>query len=170
MDEQNKVLPMGQVGEIALKGDPVMKGYWKRPDEDKRVFDNKGYFHTGDMGRIEEDGSLAIVGRKKEMYIRGGENVYPPEVEEALAKHPDVMMSAVVGRPDPVMGEVGRAYIMPKPGTNPTAEGIKTFLKDRLANYKIPEDVIFRAQLPLTLLGKVKKLDLYDEIKKEFGK
>ncbi|MGV8081957.1 MAG: class I adenylate-forming enzyme family protein [Syntrophales bacterium] len=170
MDERNNILPTGQVGEIAIKGDPVMKGYWKRPDEDRRVFDDKGYFHTGDMGRLEEDDSLVIVGRKKEMFIRGGENVYPPEVEEALAKHPDVLMSAVVGRPDPVMGEVGRAYIMPKPGTNPTAEGIKAFLKDRLANYKIPEDVIFRAQLPLTLLGKVKKLDLYEEIKKEFEK
>jgi fatty-acyl-CoA synthase len=170
MDEQHKILPVGQVGEIAVKGDPVMKGYWKRPDEDKRVFDEKGYFHTGDMGRLEKDGSLVIVGRKKEMYIRGGENVYPPEVEEALAKHPDVLMCAVVGRPDPVMGEVGRAYIMPKPGTSPTAEGVKAFLKDKLANFKIPEDVIFRPQLPLTLLGKVKKLDLYGEIEKEFAK
>jgi len=170
MDEQHKILPVGQVGEIAVKGDPVMKGYWKRPDEDRRVFDEKGYFHTGDMGRLEEDGSLVIVGRKKEMFIRGGENVYPPEVEEALAKHPDVLMSAVVGRPDRVMGEVGRAYIMPKPGTSPTAQGIKEFLKGRLANFKIPEDVIFRAQLPLTLLGKVKKLDLYAEIEKEFEK
>ncbi len=170
LDEGRNILPVGQVGEIAVKGDPVMKGYWKRPDEDKRVFDEKGYFHTGDMGRLEEDGSLVIVGRKKEMYIRGGENVYPPEVEEVLAKHPDVLMSAVVGRPDPVMGEVGRAYIMPKPGTNPTAEGIREFLKDKLAKFKIPEDVIFRPQLPLTLLGKVKKLDLYAEMEKEFKK
>lgn len=170
LDEGRNILPVGQVGEIAVKGDPVMKGYWKRPDEDKRVFDEKGYFHTGDMGRLEKDGSLVIVGRKKEMYIRGGENVYPPEVEEALAKHPDVLMSAVVGRPDPVMGEVGRAYIIPKPGTNPTAEGIRDFLKDKLAKFKIPEDVIFRPQLPLTLLGKVKKLDLYGEIEKEFAK
>jgi fatty-acyl-CoA synthase len=147
-----------------------MKGYWKRPDEDARVFDPKGYFHTGDMGRLDEDGYLYIVGRKKEMFIRGGENVYPPEVEEAIAKHPDVMMVAVVGRPDPVMGEVGRAYIMKKPGTNPTAEGVKSFLKDHLANFKIPEDVVFRDQLPLTLLGKVKKLDLYQEMEKEFAK
>jgi acyl-CoA synthetase (AMP-forming)/AMP-acid ligase II len=170
MDERHTILPAGQTGEIALQGDPVMKGYWKRPDEDRRVFDEQGYFHTGDMGRLEEDGSLVIVGRKKEMFIRGGENVYPPEVEEALSRHPDVLLCAVVGRPDPVMGEVGRAYIMPKPGTNPTAEGIREFLKDKLANFKIPEDVIFRPQLPLTLLGKVKKLDLYAEIEKEFAK
>jgi len=170
MDDKFNILPTGEVGEIAIKGDPVMKGYWKRPDEDARVFDPKGYFHTGDMGRLDGDGYLYIVGRKKEMFIRGGENVYPPEVEEALAKHPDVLMSAVVGRPDPVMGEVGRAYIMKKPGTNPTAEGVKAFLKDHLANFKIPEDIVFRDQLPLTLLGKVKKLDLYQEMEKEFPK
>lgn len=168
-DMQNNILPKGEVGEITIKGDSVMKGYWKRPDEDKRVFDSRGYFHTGDMGRFDEDGYLIIVGRKKEMYIRGGENVYPPEVEDAIAKHPDVMMSAVVGRPHPVYGEVGRAYIMRKPGTNPTAESIKEFLKDKLAKYKIPEDYIFRDMLPLTLLGKVKKLDLYEEIKTEFA-
>ncbi|MCX6006169.1 MAG: class I adenylate-forming enzyme family protein [Chloroflexi bacterium] len=168
-DEKKNILPKGQVGEITIKGDMVMKGYWKRPDEDKKVIDNKGYFHTGDMGKIDDDGYLLIVGRKKEMYIRGGENVYPPEVEDAIAKHPDVFLSAVVGRPHPIFGEVGRAYIMRKPGTNPAAEGMKEFLKDKLAKYKIPEEYIFRDMLPLTLLGKIKKLDLYDEMKKEFA-
>ena len=170
MDPDHNILPAGKVGEIVIKGDPVMKGYWKRPDEDARVFDKKGYFHTGDMAKMDEDGYVIIVGRKKEMYIRGGENVYPPEVEEAVAQHTDVFMVAVVGRPHPVMGEVGRAYIIPKPGTKPTAEEMKAFLKDKLANYKIPEDYIFRDQLPLTLLGKVKKLDLYKEIEDEFAK
>ena len=147
-----------------------MKGYWNRPDEDAHVFDEKGFLHTGDMGKFDEDGYLVISGRKKEMYIRGGENVYPPEVEDAIAKHPDVFLVAVVGRPDPVMGEVGRAYVSPKPGTAPTPEGIKEFLKDRLAKYKIPEDIIIREQLPLTPLGKVKKLDLYQEVEYEFKK
>lgn len=170
MDPDYNILPRGQVGEIVIRGDAVMKGYWKRPDEDKRVFDKKGYFHTGDMGTLDGDGYLSIVGRKKEMYIRGGENVYPPEVEEAIAQHPDVFMVAVVGRPHPVYGEVGRAYVIPKPGTQPTAEAMKGFLKDKLAGFKIPEDILFREQLPLTLLGKVKKLDLYQEIEKEFVK
>jgi acyl-CoA synthetase (AMP-forming)/AMP-acid ligase II len=170
MDPEFNILPTGGVGEIVIKGDAVMKGYWKRPDEDAKVFDKKGYFHTGDMGTLDKDGYLTIVGRKKEMYIRGGENVYPPEVEEAIAQHPDVFMVAVVGRPHPVYGEVGRAYVIPKPGTSPTAEGMKGFLKDRLAGYKIPEDISFREQLPLTLLGKVKKLDLYQEIEKEFAR
>ena len=169
MDDDGNILPQGEAGEIAIRGDAVMKGYWNRPDEDAKVFDQNGYFHTGDMGKLDKEGCLMIVGRKKEMYIRGGENVYPPEIEEAIAKHPDVFLSAVVGRPDPVMGEVGRAYIIPKPGTHPTAQEIKTFLKDKLVKYKIPEDIIFREQLPLTPLGKVKKLDLYQEIKREFA-
>ena len=170
MDIEGNKLPAGETGEIAIKGDMVMKGYWKRSDEDKRTIDKNGYLHTGDMGKLDEDGYLSIVGRKKEMYIRGGENVYPPEVEEVISQHTDVFMVAVAGRPDPIMGQVGRAYVIAKPGTVLTAEGIKSFLKDKLAKYKIPEDYVFRDQLPLTLLGKVKKLDLYKEIEEEFAK
>lgn len=168
MDEKNNVLPPNSIGEITVKGSTVMRGYWNRPDENKRAFDDNGYFHTGDMGMIDDDGFLVMSGRKKEMYIRGGENVYPPEVEEAIAKHPNVMISAVVGRPDPVMGEVGRAYIIPKPGTAITPEEIKEFLADKLAKYKIPEDIIFRNNLPISPIGKIKKLDLYEEINREF--
>lgn len=168
MDEKNTILPPNSIGEIAVAGTTVMKGYWNRPDENKKAFDERGYFHTGDMGMVDDSGFLMLSGRKKEMYIRGGENVYPPEVEEAIARHPNVMMSAVVGRPDPVMGEVGRVYIIPKPGTAITPEEIKAFLADKLAKYKIPEDIIFRNNLPLTPIGKVKKLDLYEEISREF--
>ncbi|MFH1138686.1 MAG: class I adenylate-forming enzyme family protein [Pseudomonadota bacterium] len=167
MNERDEILHQGEVGEICFKGDMVMKGYWKRPDEDAKVFDRRGFFHTGDMGRVDAEGYLAIVGRKKEMFIRGGENVYPPEIEEVIAQHPDVMMVAVIGIPDPVMGEVGRAYVVAKPGTSPTEEGIKDFLGDKLARYKIPAEVAFRQALPLTLLGKVKKLDLYKEVELE---
>jgi fatty-acyl-CoA synthase len=170
MDENGEVLPQGSVGEIVIRGDVVMKGYYNRPEEDKKVFDEKGYLHTGDMGKLDEDGYLMIAGRKKEMYIRGGENVYPPEIEEAISQHPSVFMAAVVGRPDPIMGEVGRAYIIPRPGTDPTEGEIKEFLKGRLANYKIPVDIIFRPTLPTTPLGKIKKLDLYKEVQEEFKK
>ncbi|HOG08249.1 MAG: class I adenylate-forming enzyme family protein [Syntrophales bacterium] len=169
-DDDGNIMPQGEAGEICVKGPVVMKGYWKRPEEDAKVFDADGFLHTGDMGRFEEDGSLVIVGRKKEMYIRGGENVYPPQIEDAICKHPDVMLAAVIGRPHEKWGEVGRAYIMPKPGKNPTPEEIKEFLKDKLSNFKIPEDVIIRPILPLTPLGKVKKLDLYTEMKQELGK
>ena len=170
MDEHGRILPAGSVGEIAVRGGPVMSGYWNRPDENAKVFDTQGFLHTGDMGRLDEDGNLIMVARKKEMYIRGGENVYPPEVEEALMQHPGVFLAAVVGRPDPVMGEVGRAYIIPAPGVKPAAEEIQEFLKQRLARFKIPTDVIFVDQLPLTPLGKVKKLELYRQIAQEFGK
>ena len=168
VDPDNTMLPRGEVGEVAIRSEYVMKGYWNRPEEDARVFDKNGFLHTGDMGRIDEDGYLVLVGRKKEMYIRGGENVYPPEVEEEIAKYPDIFMVAVLGRPDPIMGEVGRAYVVLKPGSSMQPDELKDFLKDKLARYKIPEDIIIREQLPLTPLGKVKKLDLYREIEEEF--
>ena len=168
VDDENNALPNGEVGEVVIRGDVVMKGYWNRPEENMKIIDDRGYLHTGDMGRLDEDGYLIISGRKKEMYIRGGENVYPPEIEEAISKHPDVFMVAVVGRPDPVMGEVGRAYVMPNPGTRLESRQIQEFLIDKLARYKIPKDIIIRKQLPLTPLGKVKKLDLYREVEEEF--
>lgn len=168
MDERNAVLPRGQIGEIAVRGPVLMKGYWNRPEDNKSAFDGAGYFHTGDMGMLEDDGSLVLSGRKTEMYIRGGESVYPPEVEAALSGHPGVLLAAVVGRPDAIMGEVGRAYIVPRPGTAFITEEIKEFLSGRLAKYKIPEEIIVRNYLPLDSVGKVKKLDLYEEVKREF--
>lgn len=168
MGPDNTILAQGEVGEIVVRGDCVMQGYWKRPEDNKTILDEKGYLHTGDMGKLDEDGYLVIVGRKKEMYIRGGENVYPPEIEDVIAQYPGVFMSAVLGRPDPVMGEVGRAYVMPIPGTDINPDELREFLKDKLANYKIPDEVVIRDQLPLTPLGKVKKLDLYEEMKEEF--
>ena len=169
VDRENNRLFSGEVGEIIVRGDTVMKGYYNRPEQNARAIDKHGWLHTGDMGSLDDDGYLTISGRKKEMYIRGGENVYPPEVEEAIAKHPNVFMNAVVGRPDPIMGEVGRAYVIPVPGTSLEPQDIIDFLQDRLANYKIPVDVIIRDSLPTTPLGKVKKLDLYDEVAREFG-
>lgn len=170
VDLAGNFLPPGQVGEIAVKGDPVMKGYWQRDGENAGAFDKHGYLHTGDMGMLDDHGFLIMSGRKKEMYIRGGENVYPPEVEEVLAKHPGVLFCAVVGRPDSVMGEVGRAYVVLRPGARADSENIRSFAAEHLAAYKVPVDVIFRDQLPLTPIGKVKKLDLYKEIEEEFGK
>jgi fatty-acyl-CoA synthase len=168
VDPAGNMLPSGEVGEIAVRGEPVMKGYWRRDAENDMVFDKHGYLHTGDMGMLDNDGFLVMSGRKKEMYIRGGENVYPPEVEEVLAKHPDVFFCAVVGRPDSVMGEVGRAYVVLRPNAKADAHNIRSFAAGYLAAYKVPADIIFRDQLPLTLIGKVKKLDLYKEIEEEF--
>jgi acyl-CoA synthetase (AMP-forming)/AMP-acid ligase II len=168
MDNLNNPLPGGQIGEIALRGPVLMKGYWNRPEENMVAFDAAGYFHTGDMGMLDVDGFLVLSGRKKEMYIRGGESVYPPEVEDALVRHPAVLAAAVVGRPDAIMGEVGRAYVVPRPGTAFIMEEITEFLSDKLAKYKIPEEIVVRNYLPLDSVGKVRKLDLYEEIKREF--
>jgi len=162
-------LPPGEVGEICIKGDAVMKGYYNRPDETALVMTDDGYFRTGDMGYVDPDGYVFIRGRKKEMYIRGGENVYPPEVEEVIQQHPKVLFNAVIGIHDPVMGEVGRAYIVAMPGVEPppTEDEIKEWCTERLARYKVPSEIVFRDALPLTPLGKVMKKVLYDEVKGE---
>src|SRR5450759_184743 len=169
LDPQGMYLPPGEVGEICIKGDAVMKGYYNRPDETALVMTDDGYFRTGDMGYVDPDGYVFIRGRKKEMYIRGGENVYPPEVEEVIQQHPKVLFNAVIGIHDPVMGEVGRAYIVAMPGVEPppTEDEIKEWCTERLARYKVPSEIVFRDALPLTPLGKVMKKVLYDEVKGE---
>lgn len=165
IDSSGEHLPQGNEGEICIKGDAVMKGYYKKPEETALVMTDDGYFKTGDMGRLDEDGYVYILGRKKEMYIRGGENVYPPEVEEVLTLHTGVLFAAVIGVPDPVMGEEGKAYIVPMPGSEPpTEDDIKQWCAGRLAKFKIPRFVEFRDALPLTPLGKVMKRALYDEL------
>lgn len=167
MSPEREEMPRGEAGEITVRGGAVMKGYYKRPDATAEVFDEDGFFYTGDMGFVDEGGFIHILGRKKEMYIRGGENVYPPEVEDVLVQHPKVLFAAVLGYPDPVMGEKGRAYIVPQPGTEVGEDEIKVFCREHLAKYKVPDQVIFRDMLPLTPLGKVHKFMLYEEMKEE---
>ncbi len=165
LDPAGKPLPTGEQGEICVKGDAVMKGYYKMPEETALVITEDGFFRTGDMGTKDEDGYVYILGRKKEMYIRGGENVYPPEVEEVVQEHPGVLFVAVIGVPDPVMGEEGRAYIVPMPGAEqPSEEDIKKWASERLARYKVPKYIVYRESLPLTPLGKVMKRTLYEEL------
>lgn len=167
MSPEREEVPRGDSGEITIRGNAVMKGYYNHPDATVEVFDEDGFFYTGDIGLIDEDGFLHIMGRKKEVYIRGGENVYPPEVEDVLMQHPKVLFAAVLGYPDPVMGEKGRAYIVPQRGSKLSEGEIKEFCRERLAKYKVPDQVIFRDALPLTPLGKVHKFALYEELKEE---
>ncbi len=165
LDSEGKLVPEGEEGEICIKGDMVMKGYYKKPEETALVMTADGFFRTGDMGRMDPDGYVYILGRKKEMYIRGGENVYPPEVEEVLTQHPGVMFAAVIGVPDKLMGEEGKAFIVPMPGVEPpTEDDIKQWCTERLAKFKVPRYVEFRDALPLTPLGKVMKRALYEEL------
>ena len=164
-DAEGSDLPVGEEGEICIRGDAVMKGYYNMPDETALVMTADGFFRSGDMGTLDEDGYVYVLGRKKEMYIRGGENVYPPEVEDVLHQHPGVLFAAVLGVQDPVMGEVGRAYIVAQPGAEPpTEDDVKQWCAERLAKYKVPAEVVFRDSLPLTPLGKVLKKALYDEL------
>lgn len=163
VDENMKEVPTGVVGEIAVKGPNVADGYYNNPEETAKFFRN-GWFLTGDLGRVDEEGFFYVVSRKKDMINRGGENVYPVEVENVICMHPKVLEVAVYGAPDKVMGEKVAASIVPVPGTTLTPEEIKEFCSDKLAKYKIPEYIIFTTALPKNPGGKVIKEKLTEEL------
>jgi long-chain acyl-CoA synthetase len=156
VDEHMHDVPKGSVGEIAVKGPNVADGYYDNPLETGKVFID-GWFLTGDLGRIDDDGFYYVVSRKKDMINRGGENVYPVEVENVIYLHPKVLEVAVYGVPDQVMGEKVAAAVVAVPGTTPTAGEITEFCSDKLAKYKIPEYIQFTAALPKNAGGKVSK-------------
>lgn len=153
-----EVLPPGETGELQIRGDCVADGYWNMPDETAAVFLPDGWLATGDMVEMEPDGHLVLRGRKKEMYIQGGFNVYPMEIENVLTTHPKVAMAAGIGVPDEVLGEVGRFYVVPRPGVEPpTPEELTAFCRERLADYKVPRQFVVTAEVPLTPVGKIHK-------------
>ncbi|MBU6283978.1 AMP-binding protein, partial [bacterium] len=158
VDDARRPLPAGEVGEVAIRSPAVMRGYWNDPEATAAAFDADGFYHTGDLGVLDADGYLRLVGRKKEMYIRGGYNVYPVEVEAALGDHPAIAQVAVIGVPDPVLGERGVAFVVPRAGaTAPDLDELRRFLADRVADYKAPDRVVVREDLPLTPGMKVDK-------------
>lgn len=159
VDEFGDPLPHGQVGEIVVKGPQVMKGYLKNEEETNRAIQN-GWLYSGDLGRFDEDGLLYIVDRKKDMIIRGGENVYPVEVEEVLYQVPELLEAAVVGVPHTVYGEVPKAFVVLKDGYEITEEEILAFCSKRLAKFKVPVEVDFMESLPRNASGKVLKNSL----------
>ena len=150
-------LPTGETGEVVVRGPCVTRGYYGDEAATREAIDAENWYHTGDMGYLDKRGYLTLAGRKQEMYITGGYNVYPPEVEEALSQHPDVLLAACVGVPDPVLGEVGRAFVVFRPGRAVEAEALRAHLAGRLAEYKIPRYFEFKESLPMTPLGKVDK-------------
>lgn len=164
--ETHKELPIGEVGELASKGPQVMKEYWKKPEETKKVFYD-GWFFTGDMSRVDEDGYFYIVDRKKDMIIASGFNIYPREVEEVLFQHSKVQEAAVVGVPHEYRGETVKAFVVLKEGETATEQEIIDFCKDRLAKYKVPKLVEFRTELPKSMIGKVLRRVLLEEEKKK---
>ncbi len=164
VDENGGELPGGGIGELHFKGEGIASGYFRMPEETAKAFDADGWLHTGDLGYIDEKGYIVLMGRLKEMYIQGGFNVYPVEVENLISKHPKVAMVAGIGVPDPVLGEIGRYYIVPKPGEELGEEEIKGYCKAHLADYKVPKQIVFRPELPLTPVGKIMKSKLKEEI------
>ena len=150
-------LPPGEIGEIEVRGPHVFAGYWNRPDDTTEAFGPDGWFRTGDLGWRSEDGYYTITGRARELIISGGYNVYPREVEDVLATHPDVGEVAVLGLPDADLGEQVVAVIVPREASSPSVEEIVAFCRDQLASFKKPRRVIFVDALPRNALGKVQK-------------
>jgi len=159
VDEQGAEVPQGEVGEIAIRGHNVMKGYWRRPEETARAIPD-GWFRTGDIGRVDEDGYFAIVDRKKDLIIRGGYNVYPREIEEVLYEHQAVAEAAVIGLPHPELGEEVVAAVALKPGASVTAEELRDHVKTQVAAYKYPRRVWIVEALPKTATGKILKREI----------
>jgi fatty-acyl-CoA synthase len=154
-------VPRGTPGELCTRGYSVMLGYWRQPDQTAEAIDAARWMHTGDLAVMDEDGYLAITGRIKDMVIRGGENIYPREVEEFLYTHPDILDAQVIGVPDPVYGEELMAWVRLRPGARPlTAEALRSFCSGKLAHYKIPRYVHVVDEFPMTVTGKVRKVEM----------
>jgi len=160
VDEHNQPLPPNTIGELVLKGPSLCSGYFNLPGAMDEVLDDEGWFHTGDLARYDDEWYFFIVDRKKDMYISGGENVYPAEIEQALYRHPAVLQCAVVGVPDERWGEAGVACVVRKPGATATEEELIAFLQDNLARYKVPKSVVFFDALPISAAGKILKREL----------
>ncbi|UCG31628.1 MAG: AMP-binding protein [Phycisphaerales bacterium] len=157
VDDENRDLPHGHAGEILAKGPGIMKGYYRKPEETRAVLGEDGWLHTGDIGALDADGYLTITGRKKEIIIVGGENVYPREVENVLVDHPAVSEAAVMGKQDPSRGEVVVAYVIPAEGSSITEIELRDYCRDRLASHKVPRQITITADLPRGPTGKILK-------------
>jgi Acyl-CoA synthetases (AMP-forming)/AMP-acid ligases II len=163
VDESGRDAPPGEVGELWLRGPHVSKGYWNNPEATAAALDADGWFHTGDSARRDEEGFFAIAGRKRDMFISGGVNVYPAEIEGELLLHPDVRDAAVIGVPHETWGEVGVAFVVSRIAGTATGEALTTFLSERLAKFKIPREFVFVDALPRTPYGKVVKAELQQQ-------
>ncbi|HSG41754.1 MAG TPA: AMP-binding protein, partial [Anaerolineales bacterium] len=164
LDDGETEMPQGEIGEIVVNAPQVMKGYHNMPTETanslRQLKDGKTWLFTGDIAHMDEDGYFYIVDRKKELIKPGGFQVWPREVEEAIASHPNVLEVGVGGIPDPKSGETVKAWVVVKPGESLTEDEVKAFCKERLAPYKVPRQVEFRDELPKTTVGKILRREL----------
>ncbi|PUA80479.1 AMP-binding protein [Nocardioides currus] len=165
-----ETVPRGEVGELCTRGYSVMLGYWEDPEKTSEAIDADGWMHTGDLAVMREDGYANIVGRIKDMVIRGGENIYPREIEEFLYAHPDIEDVQVIGVPDEKYGEELAAWVRMRPGATPLdAEAVRAYATGKLAHYKIPRYVLVVDEFPMTVTGKIRKVQMRDETARQLG-
>jgi fatty-acyl-CoA synthase len=155
-------VPAGAPGELCTRGYSVMQGYWNEPDKTAEAIDPAGWMHTGDLATMDADGYVKIVGRSKDMIIRGGENVYPREIEEFLYSHPDIADVQVVGLLDTRYGEEIAAFVIVRDGAHVDSDSVREFCHGRIAHYKVPRYVICVDEFPMTVTGKIQKFKLRD--------
>ena len=167
--QTGETVPPGAPGELCTRGYSVMHGYWGDTEKTHEAIDPEGWMHTGDLAVMDAERYVNIVGRIKDMVIRGGENVYPREIEEFLYRHPMIQDVQVVGVPDPKYGEELCAWIIPKAGATPTEDDIRSFCQGQIAHYKIPRYIRFVQSFPMTITGKVQKFKIRDTMKQELG-
>jgi fatty-acyl-CoA synthase len=167
--ETGEECPPGVQGEFCARGFTVMAGYYDKPEETARTIDAEGWLHTGDLAVVDEEGYYKITGRLKDMVIRGGENVYPREVEEFLFTHPAVQDVQVFGVPDVKMGEEIAAWVQVREGAAVTEEELKDFCRGRIAHYKVPRYIRFVTEFPMTVTGKIQKFKMRDDMAEELG-
>ncbi|MBS68963.1 MAG: long-chain fatty acid--CoA ligase [Pseudomonas sp.] len=169
INDDGQDLAQGEIGELCIKGPQVMKGYWQRPEATAEVIDAEGWFKSGDIGVVQEDGYIRIVDRKKDMILVSGFNVYPNELEDVLAALPGVLQCAAIGVPDEKSGEAIKLFVVVKPGESLTKEQVMQHMHDNLTGYKRPKFVEFRDSLPTTNVGKILRRELRDEELRKLG-
>ncbi len=163
VDDENQTLAPGEVGELVLRGPSMCSGYFNNPEANAQAVDEYGWFHTGDLAVMDEEWYFSIVDRKKDMFISGGENIYPAEIEQVLYQHPAVELCAVVGVPDDTWGEVGKAFVVLKSGVSVSEDDLFAHMRHHLAGYKVPRSIELVASLPLSAAGKILKYELVRE-------
>jgi acyl-CoA synthetase (AMP-forming)/AMP-acid ligase II len=160
VDDERQPLPDGERGEVAVKTSQMMLGYYRSPELNAQVFDDEGWFYTGDVGYIGDDGNLRLVDRKKDVIIRGGQNIYPAEVEAYLELHPDVHRAGVIGVPNEIGGEAVWAYVELEDGATLSAREVRSYCRGNIAKFKVPNQVRFVDKIPLSVTDKVQRYKL----------
>ena len=169
VDDTNLVVPIGEKGEICTRGYAVMLGYWDDEEKTRETIDRGGWLHSGDIGVMDADGYVQVTGRIKDMIIRGGENVYPREVEEFLYSHPGIQEVQVIGVPDEKYGEQICAWIKCREGHVLTEQEVRDFCRDRITHFKVPRHIRFVEDYPMTVTGKIQKFKMRETMIEQLG-